>query len=160
MLSHDRRSVAFLSQDFSSTGRIKSVYERELLAVKAVTGWKHYLIEKEFVIKIDQCSLQHLLDQKSMSTVQQRWAAKLIGLNYRIEFKPGVENRVANALSRRPAIEELSHLSLSVPLTLEKEALAKEVKVNPELSSIIRELEKGGSNQLGYRIEKGDVIQE
>lgn len=60
-----------MSQAFSSEGRIKSVYERELLAiVKAVTKWKHYLTGKEFIIKTDQSSLKHLLDQKAVSTIQ------------------------------------------------------------------------------------------
>ena len=103
VLSQNKRPIPFLSQAFSSQGRIRSVYERELLAiVKAVTKWKHYLSSKEFVIRTNQRSLRQLLEQKSVSTIQQRWASKLSGLNYRIEYKPGVENKVADALSRRP----------------------------------------------------------
>lgn len=127
-LSQNRRPIAFLSQAFSSEGRITSVYERELLAiVKVVTKWKHYLTNKEFIIKTDQSSLKHLLDQKAVSTIQQRWAAKLIGLNYRIEYKPRVENRVTDALSRRPQEEKLLQLTLRAPLSLDKEALKKEI---------------------------------
>lgn len=103
MLSQNKRPITFLSQAFSSQGRIKSVYERELLAiVKAVTKWKHYLAGNEFVIKTDQRNLRHLLDQKAVSTIQQRWASKLIGLKYMIEYKPGVDNKVVDALSRSP----------------------------------------------------------
>lgn len=156
VLSRDRRPIAFLSQAFSTKGRIKSVYERELLAIgKAVTKWKHYLTGKEFAIKTDQRSLRHLLDQKAVSTVQQRWAAKLIGLNYRIEYKPGVENRVADALSRRPHIEKSSQLSLNAPLSVDKERLLAEVKSDPELGSILKDLEKGGKNLQGFELIKG-----
>lgn len=112
VMSQGKKPITFLSQAFSSTGRIKSLYERELLAiVKAVSKWKHYVAGKEFVIKTDQKSLRHLLDQKAVSTVQQRWAAKLIVFNHKIEYKPGVENRVADALSRRPYHEEINQLS-------------------------------------------------
>jgi len=118
VLSQGRRPIAFLSQAFSSTGRVKSVYERELLAiVKAVTKWKHYLAGREFVIKTDQSSLKHLLDQKSLTPMQQRWAAKLIGLTYKIEYKLGVENRVADALSRQPRVPEVNQLVLCAPQT-------------------------------------------
>lgn len=74
-MSQGKRPIAFLSQAFSPRGRIKSVYKRELLAiVKAVTKLRHYMSEKEFLIKTDQSSLKHLLDQKAITTVQQRWA--------------------------------------------------------------------------------------
>lgn len=57
VLSQNKRPIAFLSQAFSSQGRIRSVYERELLAiVKAVTKWKHYLSSKEFIIKTDHAA--------------------------------------------------------------------------------------------------------
>ncbi|CAL9242590.1 unnamed protein product, partial [Arabidopsis halleri] len=88
--------------------------------VKAITKWKYYLAGKEFVIKIDQRSLKHLLDQKAVSTIQQRWAAKLIGLKYRIKYKHGADNKVADALLRRSHGEELSQFALLAHVTLDK----------------------------------------
>lgn len=145
-----------MSQAFSDNGRMKSVYERELLAiVKAVSKWKHYLTGREFVIKTDQRSLRHLLEQKAVSSVQQRWAAKLIGLNYRIEYKPGVENRVADALSRRSQVRELQQLTLTAPLTLDKAALEEQVRNDKELGKIVKGLMSGETIDAGYRLEKG-----
>jgi len=44
VLSQDKRPIAFISQGFSSKGRVKSVYERKLLAIVFVVDkWKHYL---------------------------------------------------------------------------------------------------------------------
>ena len=124
VLSQNRRPIVYLSQAFSEKGRFRSVYERELLAiVKAVTKWKHYLAGKEFVIKTDQRSLKHLFDQKPISTIQKRWTSKLSGLTYRIEYKPGVDNKVADALSRRPPSEEMLQFKLSAPSSLDKETL-------------------------------------
>ncbi|CAL9222852.1 unnamed protein product [Arabidopsis halleri] len=145
VMSQGKKPITFLSQAFSSTGRVKSLYERELLAiVKAVSKWKHYVAGKEFVIKTDQKSLGHLLDQKAVLRVQQRWAAKLIGLNHKIEYKPGVENRVADALSRRPYQEEINQLSLKAPLTLDKMALGLQIKEDEEYGPIVTALKKGG----------------
>lgn len=53
-----------------------------------------------FIKRTDQQALIHLLDQKSVSPVQQKWITKLMGLNYEIQYKKGSENRVADALSR------------------------------------------------------------
>ncbi|CAA7049796.1 unnamed protein product [Microthlaspi erraticum] len=160
VLSQERRPIAFISQAFSTTGRVKSVYERELLAiVKAVMKWKHYLGSREFVIKTDQCSLRHLLDQKAVSSVQQRWAAKLIELNYRIEYKPGVENRVADALSRRSHQEELQ-LMLTAPLSLDKEELKDEIRRDVEYGPIVSRLEKGEVVDNGFSLEKGNLYKQ
>jgi len=156
VLTQDKRPIAFLSQAFSSQGRIKSVYERELLAkVKAVTKWKHYLAGKEFVIKTDQRSLKHLLDQKAVSTIQQRWASKLIGLKYKIEYKSGVDNKVADALSRRPQLETALQYTMVPPHTLDTELLKKELKSDKEWASLITDIEQGKYTGSEFTLSQG-----
>lgn len=54
VLSQDNHPVAYISKGFSSSGRVKSVYERELLAIVfAVTKWRHYLTGNPFTIRTD-----------------------------------------------------------------------------------------------------------
>ena len=61
VLSQNKRPIAYLSQAISSQGRIKSVYERELLAfVRAVTKWKHYFIQPRICDKDRQEKSQAL----------------------------------------------------------------------------------------------------
>jgi RNase H-like domain found in reverse transcriptase len=75
--------------------------KKELLAlITTVTKWKHYLLGNEFIIKTDQISLKYLLDQRANTALQHRSLSKLLGLHYRIEYKKGVDNKVADALSR------------------------------------------------------------
>lgn len=156
VLSQEKRPIAFLSQGFSSQGRIKSVYERELLAiVMVVTKWKHYLAGKEFVIKRDQRSLKHLLDQNAVSTIQQRWASKLIGLKYKIEYKPGVDNKVADALSRKPQTEVFSQLTLQATHTIDITALKEAVKADKELSKLLQDIEQGCQKNGDFTVEDG-----
>ena len=61
----------------------------------------------------DQKSLCSLTNQRLHTNWQQKALTKLMGLQYRIVYKKGADNRVADALSRRPA-EGLEVLALSV----------------------------------------------
>jgi hypothetical protein len=47
----------------------------------------------------DHYSLKFLLDQRLSSIPQCQWTSKLLGFDFHVEFKPGVANVVADALS-------------------------------------------------------------
>jgi hypothetical protein len=67
------------------------------------------LQHKEFVIRTDHASLAHLTDQRLHTPWQHKVMSKLMGLQYRIIYKQGAENRVADALSRRPHTDLAIH---------------------------------------------------
>lgn len=75
-------------------------------------------------VTIDQKSLRHLLEQRAVSVEQQKWASKLWGLNYTIEYRPGKENRVADALSRQHRVAkeltELHEFQLTASLSIDR----------------------------------------
>lgn len=102
VLMQNKRPIAYLSQKLGSKNQGLSTYEKALLAlISAVTKWRLYLIGSTFTIKTDQISLKHLLEQKIHTALQHRGLSKLLGFHYTIEYKKGVENKVADALSRR-----------------------------------------------------------
>lgn len=155
------RPIAFISKAFSSKGRVKSVYERELLAIVfAVTKWRHYLTGHKFTIRTDQKSLKHLLEQRAVSVEQQKWASKLLGLNYTIEYRPGKDNRVADALSRIPGREEILELQLTAPLTLDREELARQVAQDAVLKNIMEAVEAGVAGTEGYSVREGLLLKD
>ena len=45
--------------------------------------------------------MKFLLEQRIATPAQQKWLAKLLGYAFIVEYKKGVENKVADALSRR-----------------------------------------------------------
>jgi hypothetical protein len=58
-----------------------------------------------------------LLEQKIGTSFQQKWITKLLGYDFVVENKKGVENRVADALSRKEGWEEDGLLALlSIPI--------------------------------------------
>lgn len=82
-----------------------STYEKEYLAIiTAVDHWRHYLQLKEFQIFTDHRSLAQLDEQRLHTPWQKKMFTKLLGLQYRIVFKKGVDNSAADALSRHPGV--------------------------------------------------------
>ena len=103
VLMQQGHPLAFVSKTLGPKNRALSVYEKEYLAILlAVDKWRPYLQVQQFTIKTDQRSLAHLQDQRLHTVWQQKCLTKLLGLHYRIQYKQGVANSAADALSRRP----------------------------------------------------------
>lgn len=74
----------------------------------------------KFTIRTDQQALKHLLDQKIVSPLQQKWVSKLLGFNYDIHYKKGSDNKVADALSRRVGTGECAAISTVTPMWMQQ----------------------------------------
>jgi hypothetical protein len=87
----------------------------------AVDHWRSYLQLAEFLMITDKKSLIHLTDQRLHTYWQQKVFSKLIDLQYKIVYRKGTDNRVADALSRHPAPPmSLMAISTSTPIWLAK----------------------------------------
>ncbi|XP_050938820.1 uncharacterized protein LOC127148667 [Cucumis melo] len=91
-----------------------------MAVVLAVQRWRPYLLVGKFKVKTDQKALKFLLDQRVIQPQYQKWIAKLLGYSFEVVYKPGVENRAADALSRKPAKIQLFGLSITVTVDLER----------------------------------------
>ncbi|KAJ4753877.1 polyprotein [Rhynchospora pubera] len=102
VLMQEKRPLAYISKSLGFKSQGLSTYEKEFLSLlTAVQKWRHYLVGGKFIIKTDQISLKHLLEQRLTNAMQHKGLCKLLGLDYVIEYKRGCENKVADALSRR-----------------------------------------------------------
>lgn len=73
-----------------------------------VQKWWPYLLGQQFMVRTDQKSFKFLLEQQIIAGDYHKWVAKLIGYDFVIEHKKGLENTAAEALSRLPMAAELS----------------------------------------------------
>ena len=64
--------------------------------------------------------------------------SKLFGYDFEIHYKPGLENKVADALSCRPNPAKFS--SLSVPFVLDVQAVGSQIDEDPHLARVKRDL--------------------
>jgi hypothetical protein len=108
--------VALFSKPIAPCHAKLTAYEREMIRlVQVVKHWRPYLWGTPFFIRIDHYSLKFLLDQKLATIPQHQWTSKLLGFDFRVEYKPNAANVVTDALSRHDTTDDGYLYGLSVP---------------------------------------------
>ncbi|CAJ2638126.1 unnamed protein product [Trifolium pratense] len=166
VLMQDHHPVAYISKSLGPKQQAMSIYEREMLAiVYAVQKWGSYLSHAPFVIKTDQKSIKHMLDQKLNTPFQQVWVAKLMGFDFEIQYREGSSNLAADALSRKTGAELLilllnnasTDLLQAIQLSWQSDSilnsiiqdLQKDPKSHPKFSWVRNELRRRGKLVIG-----------
>ena len=105
---------------------------------------------KKIIIKTDQRSLKFLNEWRLMSEEQFKWATKLIGYDLGIQFLPGKENIVADALSR-----QFSFSAISMVQEEEWANWEEEIQVDPQLYALCQGVLTKTAEKPGYAIHGG-----
>ncbi|KAJ1685411.1 hypothetical protein LUZ63_016801 [Rhynchospora breviuscula] len=121
VLMQGKKPIAYISKSLGVKSQGLSTYEKEFLA---------------------------LLTARIHHSMQQKGLCKLLGLDYKIEYKRGVENVVADALSRRE--QEVIAVSEVIPTWVEE---LKQSYVGDEwISNLKEKWEKGELDPTQYSI--------
>lgn len=97
------RPVIMFSHKFKDAERNWTVHDKELYAiVYAFSRYRHFLAAPRFPVSVytDHRNLAQFMTTTKLSGRQSRWYEQLAECNFRIEYRPGIENTVADALSR------------------------------------------------------------
>ena len=93
--------VCYASKTLNETQRNHTTIEKELLAVVyALDKFRAYLVGSDIIIFTDHSALKYLLTKQNAEARLIRWVLLLQEFNLQIRDKKGVENVVADHLSR------------------------------------------------------------
>jgi hypothetical protein len=93
--------VAFYSAKLSAAQQNYAVHEIELLAgLETMMRYRDVLLGVQFQWYMDHKGLIHFMNQKNLTGRQARWLEKLSEFDFRIVYVPGLENGLADSLSR------------------------------------------------------------
>ena len=102
VLSQERHPVAYFSEKLNEAKQKYSTYDKEFYAVvQALRYWRHYLLPQEFVLYSDHEALRYLNSQKKLNHRHGHWVEYLQAYSFVLKHKSGIENKAADALSRR-----------------------------------------------------------
>ncbi|KAA0040843.1 Ty3/gypsy retrotransposon protein [Cucumis melo var. makuwa] len=117
VLIQDKRPITFHNHTLAIRDRGRPVYERELMAVRVV------------------------------QPQYQRWLAKLLGYTFDVEYKPGIENKAADVLSRIPPTVQLCNIT--APFFLDLHIIKEEVEKDEKLRKVVVDLNGDLAQQDG-----------
>jgi transposase InsO family protein len=145
--------IAFFSRQMAPRHSKLAAYERELIGlVQAVRYWRAYLWGRAFTVKTDHYILKYLLDQRLATIPQHQWVSNLMGFDFRVQYKSGKSNMVADALSRRNTEEEGQLVALSTPSF----KLFDDLHLKTEEAAALRQLKE--EVQAGRRGDKWRLV--
>jgi transposase InsO family protein len=100
--------VAYFSKTMQAAELNYEVHDKEMLAiVKSFANWRAELTSTPHQIRVytDHKALEYFISTKSLNARQARWAELLADYHFLIAYRPGKQNPLADALTRK--VDEL-----------------------------------------------------
>lgn len=86
----------------------------------------------------------------------QRWLTKLLGFDFTIQYRPGLDNKAADALSQKECTLELA--AVTGPMAIQLEEISEEVDKDAGLQTLIRELQQNRALHPDYSFVQGRLL--
>jgi hypothetical protein len=149
--------IGYFSRSLNKAERRYSTTEKEALGiVAAIKHFRPFIYGSKFTVVTDHKPLKWLESMQNPPNRVARWIMELQQYNYKIEYKPGKTHKNADAVSRRPNIDENCNSICIEELPLYEiidicgnkiEELKKEQEADVQLAAIIQALNEGETAQ-------------
>ena len=146
--------LAFLSKALGPAHKHLSIYEKEFLAlIMAVERWRPYLQQQEFLIRTDHKSLAYLTEQNLHSDMQRKAMTRLMGLQFKVVYRQGKDNVVADALSRVGHLMAIQAVSMAQPVWLQE--VSNSYRTDSMAQQLLTQLAIHSPDSSGYSLHNG-----
>lgn len=154
VLMQQGKPVAYLSKALGEKNKHLSIYEKEFLAlIMAVDRWRQYLQRTPFTIKTDHQALSFLEQRDLQSDLQRKAMTKLMGLNFKIVYRKGKENKAADALSRIGHSCAVTAITEIVPSWIQE--VTNSYATDPVTQDMLLKLAVHSPDDQGYSLDHG-----
>jgi len=119
----------------------------------AVEKWRQYLQTQEFVILTNHRSLAYLSEQHLHSDMQRKAMTRLMGLQFKIKYRKGKKNMVADALSRVAHMLAIQAVSVVQPQWVQE--VLNSYTTDPHAQQLITQLSVSSLDANGYSLHQG-----
>jgi hypothetical protein len=145
-----RKSNSYASRQLRKHEKNYPTHDLEIgVVVHALKIWRHYMIGNKCKIFTDHKSLKYIFTQKELNLRQRRWLEMIKDYDLEIQYHPGKANVVADALSRKGQVNNITTHLMSRELCWEMEQLNLGMLNNVEAtvmeveSTLEQEIRKG-----------------
>jgi hypothetical protein len=150
VLMQKGKVIAYASRQLTKHDKNYPTHDLELAdVVHALKIWRHYRIGNKCKIFTYHKSLKYIFTQKELNLRQRRWLELIKDYDLEIQYHPGKANVVADALSHKGQVNNITTHLMSKELCWEMEQLNlgmlnnMEAKVMEVESTLEQEIRKG-----------------
>jgi RNase H-like domain found in reverse transcriptase/Integrase zinc binding domain len=104
VLTQEGQPIAFMSKKMNAAEQNYTITEKEMMAIiQGVHQWRKYLEtpREPTVVITDHKNLEYFKTARITNRRQARWALEIQDIPYRVQYRKGTDNVVADALSRK-----------------------------------------------------------
>lgn len=119
----------------------------------AVDKWRSYLQRGQFTIITDHKSLCNLGEQQLATEVQRKAMSKLVGLQFKFQYRRGAENSAADAPSRVGNQFGVAALSICQPTWVQE--VANSYETDSDAQDRLQQLALHSPDDDGFELHRG-----